>query len=123
MRQGLERCSGMIKETCCLFFLEMWVLKSLMAHILAIAILEALRWFSSSYAANLIVESDSTNDISWISSGVGPWKFHFPLSKSKIPSSVIHVVFQHVWSLFNAMADALAKKGVDREVPFFVHFM
>lgn len=78
------------------------------------AILEALRLYSPSFGGNLIVESDSSNAISWISLGEGPSKLQFLFSKNKSPSSSIQVCFKHVRRLANAMADSLGKEGVDR---------
>ena len=43
-----------------------------------LAILEALRIFSRSFMGSLIVESDSSNAFSWVtSSAVNPWKIQF----------------------------------------------
>ena len=43
-----------------------------------LAILQALQIFSSSFQGRLIVESDSSNAISWVTSqSVRSWQFHF----------------------------------------------
>lgn len=66
----------------------------------------------------LIVESDSSNTLSWISSIEGPWRFHFLFSEIKFLSSADLVESKHGVRLANSMADALAKQGVDRSIPF-----
>lgn len=81
------------------------------------AILEVLQLFFS-FPDRLIVESDSSNTISWISFMEGPWRFHFLFSEIKFLSSLGLVESKHGVRLANSMADALAKQGVDRSIPF-----
>lgn len=46
--------------------------------------------------------------------------FHFILNQIKFLSSSIQVEFSHIFRSANAMADVLAKQGVDRLSPFIV---
>lgn len=85
------------------------------------AILEAFRLFISSFQAGLIIESDSSNSIGWISSYEGHWKFHFLLSDIKFMSSQGLVEFKHVGRLANVMVDSLGKQGVDKVVPLIAY--
>lgn len=86
-----------------------------------IAIFEALRIFFSSFSTKLVVESDSMNTISWISSSKStPWRFHFYFNEIKVLSSSISVKFQHVGKSVNGFADSLAKLRVDSSAHFVV---
>lgn len=71
-----------------------------------------------------IVESDSFNDVSWVSSfAVGPWKLHFILSEIQMLSSSLQVEFRHMLQSGNQMADTLAELGRGSSVfPFFLGF-
>ena len=55
------------------------------------AILEAIRIFSStSFHSSLMVESDSLNAISWVSSSTTfPWKFQFYMNEIRALSSCL----------------------------------
>ncbi|XXG44210.1 hypothetical protein AAC387_Pa01g4073 [Persea americana] len=80
-----------------------------------LAILEALRLFFSSFREKLLAESDSSNE--------GPWRFHFLSAEIKSLSSQGYVEFRHVRRLANAMADSIAKQGVDRVTPLIAYTM
>lgn len=68
-------------------------------------ILEALRHFRSNFHGNLVVESDSTNAISWVSSSsLIPWRFHFFLNEIKALALFLQDVFRHVGRLVGALA-------------------
>lgn len=71
----------------------------------------------------VVVSSAKSNAISWIFSNVGPWTFHFLLSKIKSLSSNDLVDFKHVRRSANAMVDNLANQGVDRNVPLIAYTM
>lgn len=59
-------------------------------------ILEALRLFSCSFRARLIVESDSGNVVQWVSNIVTrPWRFHFHFNEIKELSSHLDVFFSY----------------------------
>lgn len=57
---------------------------------------------------------------SFSKSNRGLWKYHFVLNEIKTLSSWIDVQFVHVLPLPNAIADVLAKQGVDCLSPFVV---
>lgn len=85
-----------------------------------LAILEAFKIFSYSFQEGVIVESDSSAAIHWVSSlDSGPWSFHFRFNEINAISSSLYVSFTLVRRLANGMADSLAKQGVDRVFPFF----
>lgn len=70
-----------------------------------LAILEALHLFRSNFHGNLVVEIDSTNAISWVSSSsLIPWRFHFFFNEIKALASFLQVVFRHVGRLVSALA-------------------
>ena len=59
-----------------------------------LAILEALKIFSCSFKGRLIVESDSSNGISWVMRlVVKPWKFQPFLNEIQELASSLSVVF------------------------------
>lgn len=89
----------------CIFSKSVGIKESNEAKVLAI--LEALRVLSWSFQGGVIVESDSSNTISWGK----PWKFHFYFDKIKPLAPCLQVVFCHVIRLANGLADALAKQG------------
>ncbi|XXG58395.1 hypothetical protein AAC387_Pa04g0713 [Persea americana] len=88
-----------------------------------LAILEALRLFFSSFREELLMESDSSNAVSWISSNEGLWRFHFLFAEIKSLSSQGYVEFKHVRSSANAMTDSLTKQVVDRVIPLIAYTM
>eukprot|EP00268_Persea_americana_P021089 TRINITY_DN21101_c0_g1_i1.p1 TRINITY_DN21101_c0_g1~~TRINITY_DN21101_c0_g1_i1.p1 ORF type:complete len:199 (+),score=31.91 TRINITY_DN21101_c0_g1_i1:157-753(+) len=103
----------------CLFSKSVGVRDSNEAEVLAI--LEALRILSSSFQGCLIVESDSSNGISWVArSMVKPWKFQIFLNGIKGLASSLSVVFSHVIRSANGLVDSLAKQGVQRSSPWEV---
>ena len=82
-----------------------------------LAILEALRIFSFTLKENLIVESDSSNAIRWVSKVErGPWRFQYYLNEIKALSSSIKVSFSHICRSADGMVNSLAKQGVHRVV-------
>ena len=83
----------------------------------SLAILEALRIFSTSFHGPLLVESDSTNAVGWLlKPDSRPWNFQFHFNEMKKISSLV-VSFGHVLRRANSIADALVKQGVDRASP------
>lgn len=69
-------------------------------------------------SSKLIVESDLSNAITWVStSNGGPWKFQFILNEIKSLVYLIQVDFSHILHSGNAMTDAFAKQGVDHPTP------
>lgn len=75
----------------------------------------------TTYNGKVIVESDSRNAVSYVSSlETAPWTFQFHLNEIKSLSSLIQVEFQHVGRPANAFADYLAKQVVDRSFHFVV---
>lgn len=73
-------------------------------------ILEALQIFSHSFQDRLIVLSDSSIAISWVStSDNGPLKFWFYFDGVNSLSSFIQVVFWQAGRLANGMADLVAE--------------
>lgn len=94
-----------------------------------VAILEALRFYISTFGSKLVVESDSQNVISWVSSSVMPlWRFQFYLNEIKMLSPYFGVVFQHVgqikgWTnlfLLLPMPCSLLSFPFDNVVSFFI---
>lgn len=86
-------------------------------------ILEALQNFVTRFQGNLVVETDSTNAIPWVSSSadcVALWRFHFYFNEIRLLSLSIEVEFNYVVRLANAMVDSLANQGIDRSSPMFV---
>lgn len=80
--------------------------------------------FITSLHDRLIVQSDSSNVISWVSScSARPWKLHFLLSEIEKLASSFQVALKHMERLANRMANYLAKQGVDKEVPFVANIM
>ena len=90
-----------------------------------VAFLEAIRIFTStSSRSRLVVESDSLNAISWVSSSaMFSWKFQFYLNKIRALSSSIQVSFIHVERAANGFANSLAKQGVDGSSNFLAFTM
>lgn len=86
-------------------------------EIKVLAILEALRLLFSSFHEQLLVESDFSNAISWISSKEGPWKFHFLFLEIKYWSFQGLVGLKYMGRSANIVADSLGKQGVGRFVP------
>ena len=73
-----------------------------------LAILEALWWFSRNFNGSLVVESDSSNAIAWLSNQkANPWKFHFLFNEIRT-----HVIFRHEYRWANSMDDVLIKQRV-----------
>lgn len=80
-----------------------------------VAILEALQIVSSQ--ASLVVESDSSNAINWVSSLASfPLRFQFLFNEILVLSS-INVEFKHVRWMTNGFFGSLAKQG-DGSFPF-----
>ena len=81
-----------------------------------LAILEAIRIFSSaSFQSSFVVQSDSLNAISWVSSSTTfPWKSQFYMNEIRALLSLIQVGFKHVGRSANCFANSLAKQGADR---------
>ena len=74
-----------------------------------LAILEALM-ISSTFKKSLIVKSDSSNAIRWVSKVErGPWRFQYYLNDIMALSSSIKVLFSHICRSANSMVDSLAK--------------
>ena len=69
----------------------------------------------------MIVESYSSNAVSWVSQkSRAPWKFFYILNEIRVLSSSLRVVFKHVvWSA-NTTVDLLAKQGVDKDGPWYL---
>lgn len=66
---------------------------------------------SSNLQANMIVESDSMNAISQVSSFAKvSWRFQFYFNEIKHIFYLIHIKFQHVGRAANSFADALVKQ-------------
>lgn len=80
-----------------------------------LAILEALFAFivDSSGLVSLIVESDSTNAVSWPRTLRGPWNMQFYFNKMSDLSTGCCISFQHISRSANEMVDTLAKQGAD----------
>ncbi|XXG72211.1 hypothetical protein AAC387_Pa07g1359 [Persea americana] len=87
-----------------------------------LAILEAFHLFPRDCFEPLIVESNSSNAIAWVSNRkTFPWKFQFHFNEIKELSSSLNVEFHREVRSANSMVDFLAKKGwgvVDRFSPW-----
>lgn len=84
-----------------------------------LAILEALKLFSGNYGGALILASDSSNAITWVSNRKAiPWKFQFYFNDTRELSASINVSFHHEVRSANSLADRLAKQGVERLSPW-----
>ena len=84
-----------------------------------LAILEGLRLFARTYIGSLLVESDSSNAITWVSNKKDfPWKFQFHFNEIRELSATLNVSFLHEVRSANSIADALAKQGVERLSPW-----
>ena len=60
------------------------------------AILKTLRCFSKSFHESLIVESDTSNVVSWVSNRkANPWKFQFLFNETRALSSSINAAFRY----------------------------
>ena len=79
-----------------------------------LAILEALRIDHTFYHHYLIVESDSTNAISWVKSLNGPWKLQFIFDEFSHLIFDMQVTFHYISRYANGMTDCLAKQRVGR---------
>lgn len=78
------------------------------------AILESLKLFSTGYVGSLIVESDSSNVITWVfNRKTIPWKFQLLFNEIKELSASINVSFYHEVRSGKSIAYVLAKQGVD----------
>lgn len=86
-------------------------------------ILGSLDCFSLHFVKILLVGSDSSNVISWISSNKNRWRFHFLFAEIKSLSSHGYVKLKHVKRLANTMADSLAKQGVHRVISLIAYTM
>ncbi|XXG62464.1 hypothetical protein AAC387_Pa05g0816 [Persea americana] len=83
-----------------------------------LAILEALCCFKKYFHGALIVESDSSNAIAWVTNKkINPWKVQFLFNEIRVLSTSSSVVFRHELRLANSFADVLAKQGVERVSP------
>lgn len=83
-----------------------------------VAILEALRRFFPSFHSKPVVESYSSNAISWVSFKVSPpWRLQFYFNEIKTLSTLVIVEFHHVGRSANSFAYSLAKQGVDTAIP------
>lgn len=72
-----------------------------------LAILEGLQIFASFSFPKLLVESDSMNVVSWVSSiTLPPWGFKFYFNEIKMLSSSISVEFCYVGWSANSFADS-----------------
>lgn len=115
-KEVLEGCFKMSLGRCWYCSQKMLGLWSLMRQRLwRLAILEAL-WVRAlaSFQAPLVVEIDSLNDISWMSSfAIKRWRFRIYSNEIKSILSSIQVKFQHVRWEANSFVDTLAKEGVD----------
>lgn len=82
-----------------------------------VTILEALHSFvSACFLALLVVERDSLNAISWVSSfATFPWRYQFNFNEIKYLSSLLRVKFQHMARLGNGFADSLAKQNLQNQ--------
>ena len=70
---------------------------------------------------NVIIESDSSNAVSWVSNSEVnyPWEFHYVQSLIDNLKATLHnVSFVHTMRENNFMADTLAKQGVYRDCDF-----
>ena len=84
-----------------------------------LAILESLWLFSRRYDGSLLIESDSSNAIAWVSNKkANPWKFQFHFNEIRELSTNMNVTFRHVFRSANSMADVLAKRGIYRLIPW-----
>ena len=111
-KQGLAGIGGVLRnskgEVLFMFSKRVGVCDSNEAEVLAS--LEALRCFSRCFQGDLIVESDSSNAIAWVSNRKHfPWKFQFLFNEIRAFTTTINVVFRHQLRTTNCMADALAK--------------
>lgn len=85
-----------------------------------VAIFKALRVFVASFRACLIMESDTSNAVSWAtSSSSTPSRFKFLFNEIKALSSLDSVEFKHIGRAANDLANSLAKQWIDRFSPFF----
>lgn len=79
----------------------------------------ALRLFSSRYGGALVVESNSSNVIAWVSNRKSnPWNFQFHFNEIRELSATLNVSFCHEVRSTNSTADVLAKQGVKRLYPW-----
>lgn len=85
-----------------------------------LAIFEALRLFSRSFQAKLIVESDSSNTVKWASHvDSRPWRFFFFFSvRSRSSLPILMWFFCYVPRSVNSMAD-----GLDIVIPWMANVM
>ena len=68
-----------------------------------------MRYFNG----NLIVDSDSSNVVAWVSNQrANPWEFQFLFNEIRILSSKINVVSRHELRSANFIVDALSKQGL-----------
>lgn len=78
-KPGLAGIGGKLRkqngEALCIISKQAEIKDSNQAKVLAI--LEALRIYSSSFMNSLIVKSDMANTVSWVNSLRGPWKIQF----------------------------------------------
>lgn len=87
-----------------------------------LAILETLKFYVYSFHDLLGVESYSSNIITWVSrKGITClWKFHYLLNEIRSLSSLMQVNFKHIKHSANNLADSLAKKGTERDIPLLL---
>ena len=80
--------------------------------------LKALQIFFHLFSFQLVVERNSRNAISWVSSlAEPPWRFQFLFNEIRVFSSISQEL-HHVARSTNGFADFLAMQGVDRSLPF-----
>ena len=104
-------------EVLIMFSKHIGVCDSNIAEVLAI--LKALRLFPRDCSEALIVESDFSNAVAWVSNRkTFPWKFQFHFNEIKELSSSLNVEFHHEVRSANSMTDFFAKKEVDRLSPW-----
>lgn len=86
-------------------------------------IFEAIYISCNNFLGNLIVKSNSSNSILWITSTNNrPRKFFYHCKEIKVLSLSFLVVFQHVGRDANGLVVVLAKQGVERAIIFMLRF-
>lgn len=84
-------------------------------------IFEAICISCNNFLSNLIVKSNSSNSILWITSTKNrPQKFFYHFKEIKVLYLSCLVVFQHVGRDANGLVVVLAKQGVERATHFYV---
>lgn len=116
-QRKLEECFEIAKVRCYLCSQRAWEFHSNEEEVLAI--LEELKLFSRNYGGALILASDSSNAIAWVSNRKAiTWKFQFYFNEIRELSASINVSFHHEVRSTNSLVDGLTKQGVERLSPW-----